>query len=53
MINFTQEQLKVIFNSVRYYQINKAPLNGKLYQDCDEILNMIFPTAKDTKSNNE
>lgn len=47
MKEFTQEQLKLIFNAVRYYQTNRVPLNSKAYLDCDIILNDIFPVAKD------
>lgn len=47
MKEFTTEQLKLIFNAVRYYQINRVPLNSTMYQECDKILNEIFPKAKD------
>lgn len=43
MNDFTNEQLKLIFNAVRYYQMNKVSLTSKAYNDCDEILNSIFP----------
>lgn len=43
-MEFTTEQLKIIYKAVRKYQMNDVPLNGKAYQDCDEILNLIFPT---------
>jgi len=46
MKEFTNEQLKLIFNAVRYYQMNKVSLTSKAYEDCDEILNSIFPIAK-------
>lgn len=46
MSEFTTEQLKLIFNAVRYYQMNKVSLTSKGYADCDEILNSIFPIAK-------
>lgn len=49
MIEFEPEQLKLIFNAVRYYQMNKVALTSKAYQDCDEILNQIFPLAKITQ----
>lgn len=42
MTEFTIEQRKIIFKAVRYYQMNKVPLNGKEYQLCDEILNHLF-----------
>jgi hypothetical protein len=43
---FTLEQRKLIFNAVRYYQMNRVPLNGKDYVICDEILNSIFKETK-------
>jgi hypothetical protein len=43
---FTLEQKKIIFNAVRYYQMNRVPLNGKEYQICDEILNSLFTETK-------
>jgi hypothetical protein len=50
MKNFTDEQLKIIFNSVRYYQMNRVALNSKAYDECDTILNQIFPIAKEIKN---
>jgi hypothetical protein len=47
MKNFTDDQLKIIFNSVRYYQMNRVALNSKAYDECDTILNQIFPIAKE------
>ena len=41
-MNFTLEQQKLIYNAVRYYQMNHVPLNGKHYQICDDILNGMF-----------
>jgi hypothetical protein len=46
MTEFTNDELKIIFNAVRYYQTNYVPLNGKLYQNCETILNKTFPIAK-------
>ena len=37
------KQLKLIYNAVRYYQINKVPLDSPSYRECDEVLNSIFP----------
>ena len=45
-MNFTLEQQKLIYHAVRYYQMNRVPLNSKSYSDCDEILNALFPIAK-------
>lgn len=46
MTEFTLEQKKLIFNAVRYYQMNRVPLNGKDYVVCDEILNNLFTETK-------
>jgi len=43
---FTLEQKKIIFNAVRYYQMNRVPLNGKEYGVCDEILESLFTETK-------
>jgi len=41
-MNFTEEQLKIIHQAVRYYQIHGIHFNGFEYQVCDQILNMTF-----------
>ena len=46
-MTFTQEQLKLIYHAVRYYQINKVTLDGTVYRECDVILNNLFPTIHD------
>lgn len=46
-MKFTQEQLKLIYKTVRYYQMNKTPLDGAIYRDCDIILNDLFPIIYD------
>jgi hypothetical protein len=48
-MNFTTEQLKIIYKAVRKFQINDVPLNSKAYQDCDVILNSLFPTVTPQK----
>lgn len=45
MSKFNTEQQKLIYNAVRYYQINKVSLDSKLYMECDAILNTLFPTV--------
>jgi hypothetical protein len=45
MTNFTQEQYKLIFNSVRRYQIEKCILNSEEYNECDVILTELFDYA--------
>jgi hypothetical protein len=44
---FDTNQRKLIYNAVRYYQMNKVPLDGKLYRECDQVLNQLFPTIHD------
>ena len=46
MNNLTKEQKKLIYDAVRYYQINAVPLNSKNYQTCNEILNELFSEVK-------
>ncbi len=46
MTEFTLEQRKIIYNAVRYFQMNRVALNGKEYQICDEILNNLFTDVK-------
>jgi hypothetical protein len=42
LMNFTPEQKKIIYDAVRYYQMNRVPHDGKDYRTCDEILNSLF-----------
>ena len=42
MMEFTLEQQKIIYNAVRYYQMNRVLLNSNQYSVCDEILNGLF-----------
>lgn len=46
MTDFTLEQKKIIYNAVRYFQMNRVALNGKDYKICDEILNKLFTDTK-------
>ena len=48
MKEYTKEQKKLIYDAVRYYQINAVPLNSKNYQICDSILNELFAEVKST-----
>jgi hypothetical protein len=41
-MDFTQEQLKIIHQAVRYYQIHGVTFSGSDYKVCDEILTMTF-----------
>jgi hypothetical protein len=47
-MNFTLEQRKMIYNAVRYYQMNRVPHAGKDYVVCDDILNGLFKEVKAT-----
>jgi len=47
-MNFTLEQQKLIYNAVRYYQMNRVPHAGSEYSVCDEILNGLFKEVKET-----
>ena len=44
-MNFTQEQYKLIFTSVRRYQIEKTLQNSSEYQQCNEVLDELFKYA--------
>jgi hypothetical protein len=50
-MNLTIEEQKLIYNAVRYYQMNRVPLNGGAYQTCDAILNKMFSTVKELSQN--
>ena len=41
-MDFTLEQKKLIYNAIRYYQMNRVPHDGKDYRICDDILNGMF-----------
>jgi hypothetical protein len=41
-MNFTPEQYKLIFTSVRRYQFEKTILDSKEYHQCGEILDELF-----------
>ena len=45
-MEFTLEQQKIIYNAVRYYQMNRVPHAGKEYGVCDDILNGLFKGVK-------
>ena len=47
-MEFTLEQKKLIYNAVRYYQMNRVHHVGKDYSVCDEILNVLFKEVKAT-----
>jgi hypothetical protein len=41
-MNFTSEQYKLIYMSVRRYQLEKTVLNSFEYHECNEILDELF-----------
>jgi hypothetical protein len=45
-MQFTLEQRKIIYNAIRYYQMNRVPHAGKDYQVCDDILNELFDDVR-------
>lgn len=44
-MNFNQQQYKIIYNSVRRYQIEKTVLNSSEYHECNEILDELFDSV--------
>jgi len=49
-MNFTPEQYKLIYNSVRRYQIEKTILNSDEYYQCNEILDGLFDSVYTQKA---
>jgi hypothetical protein len=45
-MNFIPHENDIIYDAVRYYQMNKVTLDTKLYWDCDIILRKLFPKVK-------
>jgi hypothetical protein len=45
-MDFTGHENDIIYDAVRYYQMNKAVTGTKLYLDCDTILIKLFPKVK-------
>lgn len=41
-IELTPEEHKIILHAIRYWQIHKAPFEGKEYRICDEIVKKWF-----------
>jgi hypothetical protein len=46
-MTFGSEELRTIYKSVRYYQMNKTVVDSKEYQECDAILTKLFGTIYD------
>ncbi len=51
--DLTPEEKKIIFHAVRYWQMHKAPLDGKDYKTCNSILNRWFDDVKFEGNSNE
>jgi hypothetical protein len=45
-MEFTDRQDKLIYDAVRYYQMNKVPVDSKLYQECSQILDTLFQKVR-------
>jgi hypothetical protein len=50
----SHSQKNLIFNAVRYYQMNKTVVDSKTYTECESVLNMfweahMFPPAYNTE----
>jgi len=45
-MEFTDRQDKLIYDAVRYYQMNKVPVDSKLYQECSQILDALFSKVR-------
>ena len=51
-VDLTDDELKIIYHAVRYWQIHKAPFQGKDYKICNQILDRWFADAKLNKGQN-
>ena len=45
-MNFTEQENSIIYDAVRYYQMNKVVTGTRLYLDCDIILTTLFSKVK-------
>jgi hypothetical protein len=45
-MEFTDRQDKLIYDAIRYYQMNKVPVDSKLYQECSQILDALFSKVR-------
>jgi hypothetical protein len=45
-MQFTDKQDKIIYDAIRYYQMNKVPLDSKLYRECSQILDALFSKVR-------
>jgi hypothetical protein len=45
-MTFTDEELKIIYNAVRYYQMQRVPMIEPTYDLCSSVLEKIYPSPK-------
>lgn len=45
-MQFTDNEYSVIYDAVRFYQINKTATSSKEYWECDSILRKLFDKKK-------
>ena len=45
-MDFTGQENSIIYDAIRYYQMNKVVTGTRLYFDCDTILTKLFPKVK-------
>jgi hypothetical protein len=48
-MNFTTEELKIIYRAVQKYQMHSVLFDSKLYSDCQTLLDRIFPLNEQTR----
>ena len=51
-MQFTEQEIKLIYQAVRHFQIHGIPFNGNDYRICDGILNKTFDIAKNPQKQN-
>ena len=49
MPEFDNEQLKLIFRAVRFYQMNGVVLNSPEYTKCESVLNALWAPIYDQR----
>lgn len=45
LTNLTPEQLRLVYNAVRRYQLEKTILDSNDYWECSEILDIMFDSV--------
>ncbi len=49
-MNFTTEELKIIYKALQKYQMHSVPFDSKLYSDCQTLLNRIFSSNEQPRN---